>query len=194
MKYLFLLLISLNAFAQYKIEINPNNQNEAKMRINCQNQSDCDSKLLDWIEKQNYYKGDWNNDVLGSIASKEIENFEGNTEIVYFHPENFSINQVDISSEIQERQIEQIISKKIQCGKSAVKFIAKNNIKKNLSRGQIKQMAKTYSDIFDLLNGGAIDTAIEEMQSVTTDGTIVTEQDKTDIIAFLNGCNASAGQ
>ena len=203
------------AHAQMKLEITPSDSKYAKMQIDCDDQADCDSKLLTWIEKQKFFKGVWNDDAIGSIVSKTYTEYEsqdtGETQVVtdidtgkettvpvykqvevqvtkYFHPSNFSIEQKDISAELAEQALEQAIQKKINCGESAVKFIAKNNVKKNLTKAQRKQMIKTYADILDQLKAGAVDLAKEDIQAVSADGTIVSEQDKTDIVKFITAC------
>lgn len=215
MKYIILLLITFNTYAQYKVNINPSDSKYAKMQIDCADQAECDSKLLDWINKQQFFKGVWNDDAIGSIVSKTYTEFEsqdtGETQVVtdidtgeettvpvyeqvevqvtkYFHPSNFSIEQKDISAELAEQALEQAIEQKIKCGESAVKYIAKNNVKKQLTKAQRKQMIKAYADILDQLKAGAVDLAKEDIQAVSADGTIVTEQDKTDIVNFITEC------
>lgn len=184
-------LLTLNctiAHAQMKLEITPSDSKYAKMQVDCDDQADCDDKLLKWIENQKFFKGEWKLDAIGSIVSKQEIDLEENEVTKYFHPSNFSIEQKDISAELAEQALEQAIQKKINCGESAVKFIAKNNVKKNLTKSQRKQMIKTYADILDQLKAGAVDLAKEDIQAVSADGTIVSEQDKTDIVNFITEC------
>ena len=188
MKYIILLLITFNTYAQYKVSINPSDSKYAKMQINCADQAECDSKLLDWINKQKFFKGVWNDDAIGSIVSRQEIDLDENEVTKYFHPSNFSIEQKDISAELAEQALEQAIEQKIKCGESAVKYIAKNNVKKQLTKAQRKQMIKSYADILDQLKAGAVDLAKEDIQAVSADGIIVTEQDKTDIVNFITEC------
>ena len=184
-------LLTLNctiAHAQMKLEITPRDSKYAKMQVDCDDQADCDDKLLKWIENQKFFKGEWKLDAIGSIVSKQEIDLEENEVTKYFHPSNFSIEQKDISAELAEQALQQAIQKKINCGESAVKFIAKNNVKKNLTKSQRKQMIKTYADILDQLKAGAVDLAKEDIQAVSADGTIVSEQDKTDIVNFITEC------
>ena len=184
-------LLTLNctiAHAQFKLEITPSDSKYAKMQIDCADQAECDSKLLDWINKQKFFKGVWNDDAIGSIVSKQEIDLEENEVTKYFHPSNFSIEQKDISAELAEQALEQAIQQKINCGESTVKYIAKNNVKKQLTKAQRKQMIKTYADILDQLKAGAVDIAKEDIQSVQADGIIVTDEDKTSIINFLTEC------
>jgi len=188
MKYIILLLISFNTFAAYKLQINPNDSKYAKMQIECSDQSECDSKLISWIQKQEFFKGEWKEDAIGSIVSKTETDLENNEKTLYFHPSNFSVNLVDTSAEEAEQALEQAIAKKIACGEATIKFIAKNNVKKQLTVEQRRTMVQTYSGILDLLKSGSVDIAKVDIQNVTADGTIVTEQDKTDIVAFITAC------
>lgn len=188
MKYIILLLISFNTFAAYKLQINPNDTKYAKMQIECADQSECDSKLLTWIQKQEFFKGEWKEDAIGSIVSKTETDMENNEKTLYFHPGNFSVNLVDTSAEEAEKALEQAIAKKIACGEATIKFIAKNNVKKQLTVEQRRTMVQTYSGILDLLKSGSVDIAKADIQNVTADGKIVTEQDKTDIVAFITEC------
>ena len=88
-------------FAQMKLEINPSDSKYAKMQIDCDDQADCDSKLLKWIKKQKFFKGEWKLDPVGGIVSKQELDFESGTPIDhYFHPENFSITLKDITAEL----------------------------------------------------------------------------------------------
>lgn len=103
MKYLLLLLISFNVFAQYQIKINPNDTQYAKMQIDCASLIDCNTKLVEWIGKQEFFTGEWKLDKEGSVASK-LDNIEELPADRYFHPKNFSVKLVDISSEIMERE------------------------------------------------------------------------------------------
>jgi hypothetical protein len=202
-------------FAQFKVEITPSDSKYAKMQIKCVDQTDCDAKLLSWIEKQKFFKGEWKETQEGSIVSKTYTEYEsqdtGETQVVtdidtgeettvpvyeqvevqvtkYFHPSNFSIEQKDISAELAEQALEQAIAKKIACGEATIKFIAKNNVKKQLTVEQRRTMVQTYSSILDLLKSGSVDIAKADIQAVNADGTIVTEQDKTDIVEFITAC------
>lgn len=119
-------------FAQMKLEITPSDSKYAKMQIDCLDQVECDDKLLKWIEKQKFFKGEWKEDPVGGIVSK-VELDENNTEkTYYFHPVNYSITQTDISAELAEQE-----SKKL----------AKKNLKDKLNSGS----DLTLKEINDLL-------------------------------------------
>lgn len=212
---IILLTLTVTANAQYKLEINPSDSKYAKMSIDCEDQSKCDEKLIKWIDNQKFFKGEWKETQEGSIVSKTYTEYEsqdtGETQVVadidtgeettvpvyeqvevqvtkYFHPLNFSIEQKDISAELAEQALEQAIAKKIACGEATIKFIAKNNVKKQLTIEQRRTMVQTYSGILDLLKSGSVDIAKADIQAVNADGTIVTEQDKTGIVEFITAC------
>lgn len=97
------------AHAQLKLEITPSDSKYAKMQIDCEDQTDCDAKLLKWIEKQKFFKGEWKLDAIGGIVSKVDIDLETNSELIYyFHPANFSIIQEDISQELADKEAKKI--------------------------------------------------------------------------------------
>lgn len=91
-------------FAQMKLEITPSDSKYAKMSIDCDDQADCDSKLLKWIEKQKFFKGEWKEDAIGSIATKVTQNMENKNITLHFHPANFSVQLEDISAELAAKE------------------------------------------------------------------------------------------
>jgi hypothetical protein len=93
-----------------------------------------------------------------------------------------------IRGQIMRPTLDIAVDKKLNCGQNIVKFIAKNNITKGLTTEQIKTMTTTYSLVFDLLKGGAMNTAIIEINAITPDA-LVTAQDKIDIVAEIATCN-----
>ena len=104
MKYIILLLITFNTYAQYKVEINPSDSKYAKMQIDCADQAECDSKLLDWINKQQFFKGVWNDDATGSVLTETRQNEENENVTQHFHPANFSVELVDMREQIAAEQ------------------------------------------------------------------------------------------
>lgn len=196
MKILIIALTTYFSFstcAEYRADI-VYNDGSASQRIEASTEQEVKNKIKEWAKKSKALKGVWNTDPVNAISEKQVavsfdENGENPVyETQYLHPSNATITYTDITSEIQEKQLEDLMSNKVDCGMKTIKFIAKNNVKKNLSKGQIKQMAKTYADIFDLLQAGAVDTAKDEITAQNPDGTIVTNEDKTAIISFIEGC------
>jgi hypothetical protein len=182
------LLYTISGIAQMKVEIKPNDSKYAKMQLDCTNAQDCDAKILSWIERQKSFVGEWDESSENSISSKVEQDLEGNSITKYYHSNDFIVSKIDISSQLQEQALDAAIENKLKCGESTIKFIGKNNVSKNLTKEQIKTMVTTYSQIFDLLKAGAVETAIDDMQNVVVDNIIVTEQDKSNIISFINGC------
>lgn len=133
MKYILItLLFTTNLYAQMKLEITPSDNKYAKMHINCKDQSECDSKLIKWIDKQKFFKGEWNENQENSIASRVEVGIDQVEKTYYFHPLNFSVNLTDISAEISERE---------------AKKLAKKNLKDKLNSGN----DLTLKEINDLL-------------------------------------------
>jgi len=162
--------IAIFSGSKYEMEIVESSEELARDRL---------SKIL---EKSKWMKCSWTAVEEGSISSRA--GFEG---LEYCHPMGFRI-EISPVDEIAPA-IEAAIIAKVECGQNAIKFIAKNNVMKGLDNAQIKSMAMTYSTVFDLLNAGALDTALIDITSMIPDGTIVTYEDKTKIINFINDCN-----
>lgn len=158
MKFLFLFFICFSSFAQNKCYVE-NPSEGNEYRIYNKTQQECES----WFN-ENKSDGSFN---CSADCKLKVE---------------------DITEIIQERELEKLISKRVVCGDKTIKYIAKLNARKQLSKEQRKQMVSSYSMIFDLLKAGSTDIAIDEISAINPDGTIVTAQDKTDIVSFINGC------
>ena len=104
MKYLLLLLISFSVFGQYQIKINPNDSQYAKMQIDCNNPIDCNSKLVEWIGKQDFFTGEWNDIEANAIANK-IETIEEIPVTKYYHANNYKVKLDDISNELEQVEV-----------------------------------------------------------------------------------------
>ena len=179
-----LLLIVGSSYADTKISIFTGSKYE--MEITGKSEEEAKSKLVDVLAKSTWMKCIWNEIEAGSIVSKSGIDMEGNPITSYCHPVSFRIEILPFTSEVA---IEDAINAKVKCGQDTIKFIAKNNVLKGLDNAQIKSMAMTYSTVFSLLNAGAIDTALIDINAMIPDGTIVTYEDKTKIINFINTCN-----
>ncbi len=147
------------------------------------------SKILEMISKSNWMECDWKDIEEGSVTSKEDINGDGNTIVRYCHPKTFKIVVSTIEDTSTEQAIEQAIEAKLKCGQETIKLISKLNVMKGLNNEQIKQVALSYSVIFSLLNAGAMDTALIEINNSTPDGTLITYDDKTKVVNFINTCN-----
>lgn len=90
-----------------------------------------------------------------------------------------------------KKQEQEELQKAIQamdCGKKSQAFLLVRNVKKQLTKNQTKQLLLAYSQIKQLLDTGSLDTAIEEINAVTPDGVIITNEDKQKIVEFINSC------
>ena len=99
---------------------------------------------------------------------------------------------VDVTAEetakATQAAIDAAIQQNIDCGDKIIKLIARKNLTKGLSKAQIKSIVSTYSPILDLFKSGALNSGLEDVEALTPDGILITEQDKTDIISEANGC------
>lgn len=81
-----------------------------------------------------------------------------------------------------------LVMANMECGKKAVARMTLINSTKSFDETQVATFVSTYSDIKQLLETGALGTAIQAIQAVTADGTIVTEADKTALVDQINSC------
>jgi hypothetical protein len=79
-------------------------------------------------------------------------------------------------------------AKAMECGKTAQQLVLVRNAQKNLTKPQVKQLVETYSVIKNLLDSGSLATAIDEIQTVTADGVVITEDDKAALIGHIQSC------
>jgi hypothetical protein len=105
MKYLLLLLLSFNIFADHFIvKIKPNNPKHGELSIDAESQEDAKEKLVKWVERQKVYKGVWSESQEGSIAERVTQDLEGNEITQYFKPNNFSVKIEDHTEEKNARK------------------------------------------------------------------------------------------
>lgn len=119
MKYLLLFFITTNIYAQHFANIIPNDAGDAKMQLDCNADSTCNSVLVEWIAKEKHYKVNWSETSENSIASKiELQNEIEVTK--YAVPINFSIVKVDKTAEIAEEKTQKAIKKSEVSGVKAL--------------------------------------------------------------------------
>lgn len=82
----------------------------------------------------------------------------------------------------------QFALKRIECGKRVIGLLIVRNSTKILTTAQVSQINTTYSPIKSLIETGSLVTAKEYMQAITPDGVLITEADKTDLVAEINKC------
>ena len=105
MKYLLLLFLSFNIFADHFIvKIKPNNPKHGELSIDAESQEDAQQKLVKWIERQKVYKGVWSESQDGSIVDRVMQDLEGNEITQYFKPNDFSVKIEDHTQEENEKK------------------------------------------------------------------------------------------
>lgn len=78
--------------------------------------------------------------------------------------------------------------KAIDCGKSAQALLLVRNGSKNLSTAQVKTLVSATAPIKQLLDTGSLTSALEEIQAVSADGVVITEDDKAALVNHINSC------
>jgi len=76
----------------------------------------------------------------------------------------------------------------MECGKNVKALLMVRNASKGLTTAQIKTMVNTYSEVDALLESGSLNTAKEEINAISPDGALVTEGDKTALVAEIDKC------
>lgn len=88
-----------------------------------------------------------------------------------------------------EQSVALAYAKKLrECGEGVMDLLLVRNSTKNLTKGQIKQMVSSFASIKGLLETGSLNSAKEEIEAVTPDGTLVTAEDKNALISAINAC------
>jgi hypothetical protein len=75
-----------------------------------------------------------------------------------------------------------------ECGYKVMDLLLVRNASKGLTTTQVKQIVSTYAPIQGLLQSGSLNSAKEEIQAVVADGVLVTEGDKTALVAEIDQC------
>ena len=111
MKYLLLILLSLNSYAQFEATLTPLDIKEQPVSIKVNSEDQIKISILDWIKKHKYFKTEWSNIDAGSIASVEedviemVDEEEVITKVTkYLNPINFSITIEDKTAEIEAEE------------------------------------------------------------------------------------------
>lgn len=132
MKYLLTLLLFISniAYAEFKVDIIPNDTTLAQRGFEKQDEAKAKEHLLKIISKSQWMKGEFNSEV--SDLSKTEKDMEGNDVVTYYHPSNFTYTITDITQEIADKEAE-------KAEKKAEKQQAKN----------IKNLKKKWSELND---------------------------------------------
>jgi len=89
------------------------------------------------------------------------------------------------ADELQEQKLQEKI-KLIDAGKRVIALLNLRNESKALTGEQIAQMVSTFAQIKGLLETGSLKTAKYAISQVVADGVVVTNEDKTALIAELD--------
>ena len=76
----------------------------------------------------------------------------------------------------------------MECAKNIQALMALRNDQKGLNPGQRKQFVAQFSEIKDLMDTGSLQAALEEVQAVQPDGTLVTQDDIDAVAGLIQGC------
>lgn len=76
--------------------------------------------------------------------------------------------------------------KNMEFGKRVIAILSVRNDAKSLSAADIVSLTNTYAVIQSLLMSGSIATAKAQIEAVTPDGTLVTQDDKDALLAEIN--------
>lgn len=143
---IIILLLSVNAHASLRLQITPTDSKYASMQLNGDTQEQLDKKLLKWIKRQRFFKGEWNTTQENSIISKTTEDIDGQEITQYFHPSNFSVQLTDRTQEIADEQAAQLAEK---TERQALKQMKQNINDSNLPSWHkriLKMYIKSLSD------------------------------------------------
>tara|TARA_R110000868_G_C10972634_1_gene770644 strand:+ start:26904 stop:27338 length:435 start_codon:yes stop_codon:yes gene_type:complete len=98
MKYLIILLFTFNAYAEFKVEIIPDNTSWAKGGFEKQDEVKAKEHLLKIINKSQWMKTKWN--YVESPISRTKKGMDGIEVTTYMHPKNFTYEIKDMTEEI----------------------------------------------------------------------------------------------
>jgi hypothetical protein len=77
---------------------------------------------------------------------------------------------------------------RIECGKRVIALLVVRNSVKQLSTTQVASINNIYAPIKGLIDTGSLVTAKELMLSISPDGTLITEEDKSDLVNEITKC------
>jgi hypothetical protein len=155
----------------------------------CSGEADCELKLSEkncvdgrWALMDAEFTETWCNKITGysQILSGRNIVIENATTKATYEAEQAAKAQMDGAISQAKAAME--------CGRTVKALLMVRNAPKGLSKGQIKQMVNTYAEIDSLLESGSLATAKDEIAAITPDGTLVTEGDKTALMAEIDKC------
>lgn len=189
MKYLILLLISFNAFAEWRIDI-VNYEGQSMSKDGFATEIDADAYIVK-------FKSKWGKDERwervtcdGVISTREVEDIIEGTVTEYRCPQTYTVTKTDITAQRAQEAALAIIKANRECGQSTIDFITLRNASKGISTEDVKTIIAAYADINAMLMTGSLTTAIEEITAEPVTA-LNTQEDKDAILAFVNACKAN---
>jgi len=192
MKYLFLILLSFNAFAENwmpKSLILAGSNQAFQLKSSCEKQSGQECFDIG-VHPSSVYSEE-----IGSIDIPDPDN-EGQTipqatsTIVLDQSKLDAYNSAKQTSDSLASAMSQA-NKRLDCGKGAIALVLVLNSPKNLTEQQVATFSTTFAPIQNLLLSGSLTTAKSLINSVEADGTIVKESDKTSVVNYIDNCIAN---
>lgn len=148
----------------------------------CLDAEDCSAKFLALVCTEEDWTKIQNNDLLqvycvklaGKNLVKDLDSFN-----------SYKASQAVLNA--QKGALEQAKTLRL-CGSAVMDLVLVRNATKGLTTNQVKQIVNLYAPIKGLLETGSLNSAKEEVQAVTPDGTLITEGDKTAVISAIDVC------
>jgi hypothetical protein len=97
------------------------------------------------------------------------------------------IQSMELAKENEYKDLQNAL-RSMDCGRNSQAFLLVRNMRKGLTKQQTKQLVMAYAGIKGLLDTGSLDSAIEEINAVNPDGVVITAEDKTKMVEFINKC------
>ena len=157
----------------------------------CLSESDCSAKFLALVCSQNDYEKIKNLDLLQVYCSKFV-GYDKKLE------KSIALDSAKVSALNAQKAIEaqaatkeagiQFALKRIECGKRVIGLLVLRNSTKTLTTANVAQINTVYAPIKGLIDTGSLITAKEQMELITPDGTLITQEDKNELVQEINKC------
>jgi hypothetical protein len=151
----------------------------------CSSMEDCDAKFI-LLSCGQGFEAIKNYELLEVYCIKPIMKVEGK-KLVNNPTKQLAYEQAQLAK-AQLASALALAEKAQVCGRSAMALLLVRNASKNLSTAQVKTMVANYASVKQLLESGSLTSAQEEISAVVADGVLITEADKSALIAHINGC------
>lgn len=157
----------------------------------CTANENCDTKFLEKVCTDSTESKIKNYDLLEVYCSKFI-GYQKKLQ------KTIGVDSVKLSAFNSQKALALIASQKeagiqgalrrIECGKRVVALLVLRNSQKGLTTSNIAQINTVYAPINGLIDTGSLATAKEQMLLISPDGTLITEDDKNDLVAEITKC------